>query len=289
MSATKPEDRPVVFIHGLWVHTSAWQPWQELFAQAGYAPHAPGWTGDGATPAATRAYPGPMAGLGVADLTAGYAAYIKSLPAKPVVIGHSFGGLIAQKLLSDGLASAAVALSPAPIKGATKLPLAQIRSALPVLRNPRNKGRAVALTARQFRYGFGNALTTTESRRLFDTFAIPGPGRPVFELTAAKKDPQSATAVDTATGDRGPLLITGAARDHTVPEVVARQAHGLYASSPAVADYHVFDGRGHSLTFDSGWNEVAGYVLRWVIEHDPAGQAPGTTWAASRDSSKNPA
>ena len=151
-----------------------------------------------------------MAGLGVADLTAGYAAYIQSLPAKPVVIGHSFGGLSAQKLLTDGLAAAAVVLSPAPIKGATKLPLAQIRSALPVLRNPRNKARAVALTARQFRYGFGNALTTSESRRLFDAFAIPGPGRPVFELTAAKKDSQSPTAVDTTTGDRGPLLITGA-------------------------------------------------------------------------------
>jgi non-heme chloroperoxidase len=197
MSAASTGYRPVVFIHGLWVHTCAWQPWQDLFTEAGYEPHAPGWTGDGATPAVTRAHPEAMAGLGVADLAAGYAAYIQSLPAKPVVIGHSFGGLIAQKLLTDGLAAAAVALSPAPIKGATKLPLAQIRSALPVLRNPRNKARAVALTARQFRFGFGNALTTSESRRLFDAFAIPGPGRPVFELTAAKKDTQSPTAVET--------------------------------------------------------------------------------------------
>jgi non-heme chloroperoxidase len=269
MSAPNVPARPVVFIHGLWIHTAAWQPWQDLFAEAGYTPHAPGWAGDAATPAATRVHPETLAGRGVAELTDGYAHYIAELPAKPIVIGHSFGGLIAQKLLADGHAAAAVALSPAPIKGTTKLPLAQIRSALPVLRKPKNKTRAVALSARQFRYGFGNTLSKTESRQLFDAYAIPGPGRTVFELTAAKKDPQSPTAVNTSLGSRGPLLITGASKDHTVPEVVARQAHGLYAGSAAVTDYHAFDGRGHSLVFDSGWKDVAGYVLRWVIEHDP--------------------
>jgi non-heme chloroperoxidase len=270
MSALNIPARPVVFIHGLWIHTAAWQPWQDLFANAGYVPHAPGWTGDGASPAATRAHSETLAGLGVGELTAGYARYIEDLPVKPIVIGHSFGGLIAQKLLADGHAAAAVALSPAPIKGATKLPLAQIRSALPVLRNPKNKTRAVALSERQFRYGFGNTLSSAESRQLFDSYAIPGSGRTVFELTAAKKDPQSPTAVDTALGSRGPLLITGATKDHTVPEVVSRQAYGLYADSTAVTDYHAFEGRGHSLVFDSGWADVAGYVLRWVIGHDAA-------------------
>jgi pimeloyl-ACP methyl ester carboxylesterase len=269
MTAPLSPARPVVFIHGLWVHTAAWKPWLDLFAQAGYDPHAPGWTGDGATPAATRAHPEALAGIGIADLTAGYARYLETLPARAIVVGHSFGGLIAQKLLADGHAAAAVALSPAPIKGATKLPLAQIRSALPVLRNPRNKARAVSLSARQFRFGFGNTLSRDESRRLFDDYAIPGPGRPVFELTAAKKDPQSPTTVDTGDSSRGPLLITGAAKDHTVPEVVSRQAHGLYAGSGAVTDYHAFPGRGHSLVFDSGWEDVARYVLRWVIAHDP--------------------
>ncbi|WP_250032365.1 alpha/beta hydrolase [Paractinoplanes maris] len=258
---------PVVLIHGLWIHTAAWKPWHDMFAEAGYATHAPGWTGDDATPAATRARPEAVAGLGVAELTAGYARYIAELPGKPIVVGHSFGGLIAQKLLAAGVAAAAVAISPAPIKGAGKLPFAQIRSALPVLRNPRNKTRAVALSERQFRYGFGNALDRDESRRLFDAYAIPGPGRPVFELIAAKKDPHSPTEVD-LTADRGPLLITGATDDHTVPEVVSRQAYGLYSGSPAVTDYHAFGGRGHSLVFDSGWSDVAHYVLGWIDRQD---------------------
>ena len=271
MSVPNAPVPPVVFIHGLWIHSAAWRPWQQLFADAGYEPHAPGWTGDAATPAATRARPEAMAGLGVAELTAGYARYIAALPVRPIVVGHSFGGLIAQKLLADGVAGAAVAISPAPIKGATKLPLAQIRSALPVLRNPRNKTRAVALTARQFRYGFGNAIGKDEARTLYDTYAIPGPGRPVFELTAAKKDPRSPTAVD-LTAVRGPLLITGASDDHTVPEVVSRQAHGLYAGSPSVTDYHAFTGRGHSLVLDSGWPDVARYVLRWIADQDLTGR-----------------
>ncbi|GAA2575987.1 alpha/beta fold hydrolase [Winogradskya consettensis] len=254
---------PVVFIHGLWIHSAAWQPWQDLFAEAGYETHAPGWTGDSATPAATRSRPEAIAGLGVAELTEGYARYLAKLPVRPIVVGHSFGGLIAQKLLATGAAEAAVAISPAPIKGATKLPLAQIRSALPVLSNPRNKTRAVALSERQFRYGFGNAISKEESRRLFDAYAIPGPGRPIFELTAAKKDPSSPTEVD-VTAARGPLLITGAADDHTVPEVVSRQAYGLYANSPSVTEYHAFAGRGHSLVFDSGWRDVAQYALGWI-------------------------
>jgi pimeloyl-ACP methyl ester carboxylesterase len=254
MSTPNASLQPVVFLHGLWIHSTAWHPWQDLFADAGYATHAPGWTGDAATPAATRAHPEAMAGIGVAELTAGYARYIAALPVKPIVIGHSFGGLIAQKLLADGVVDSAVAISPAPIKGATKLPLAQIRSALPVLRNPKNKTRAVALSARQFRYGFGNVVGKDEARKLYDAYAIPGPGRPVFELTAA----------------RGPLLITGASDDHTVPEVVSRQAYELYAESPSVTDYHAFEGRGHSLVFDSGWEDVARYVLRWITQHDTA-------------------
>ena len=267
--------RPVVFIHGLWIHSAAWQPWHQLFSEAGYQTHAPGWTGDSATAPATRSRPDAMAGIGVAELTAGYARYIRDLPAKPILVGHSFGGLIAQKLLADGLADAAVAISPAPVKGAGKLPFAQIRSALPVLRNPKNKTRAVALTARQFRYGFGNAVSKDEARELYDAYAIPGPGRPVFELTGAKKDPRSPTQVNFS-AVRGPLLITGAGADHTVPEVVARQAFGLYAGSPSVTEYHAFEGRGHSLVFDSGWRDVAQHVLRWVTRQDAALQHKST-------------
>lgn len=275
---------PVVLIHGLWIHSSAWQPWLDLYRAAGYDVHAPGWPGDGPTPQATRANPAAVAGQGVAEITAGYQRFIATLPERPIVVGHSFGGLIAQRLLAEGHAAAAVAIDPAPIRGVKKLPFAQIRSALPVLSNPRNKRRAVMLSERQFRYSFGNALSREESRDLYARFAIPGPGRPLFEVTSAAKNPESPTAVDTHTATRGPLLIIGGGADHTVPEVVAREAYELYHDSAAVTEYHAFPGRGHSLVFDHGWKDVADHTLTWLRENpspvraaDPADQrSPGS-------------
>lgn len=254
---------PVVLIHGLWLHATSWQPWLDTYRQAGYDPYAPGWTGERESVAATRAAPEAVAGLGVAEITAGYQEFIATLPAPPIVIGHSFGGLVAQKLLASGAAAAAVAIDPAPIRGVKKLPLAQIRSALPVLIRPANKRRAVSLTRRQFRYGFANAVGRAEADDLYRRWTIPGPGRPIFELTAAAKDPGSPTAVDTAAA-RGPLLIIGGGADHTVPEVVAREAYELYAGSGAVTEYHAFPGRGHSLVLDRGWRDVADHTLEWL-------------------------
>ncbi|GAB3605335.1 alpha/beta fold hydrolase [Conyzicola nivalis] len=259
----------VVFIHGLWVHASAWQPWRDLFAEAGYTTEAPGWPGDSETVSATRLNASRVSGHGIQDVTDHYAALIAQLPDKPVVVGHSFGGLVAQKLLAAGLASAAVAIDPAPIKGVKALPFAQIRSALPVLANKANRDRAVSLSRRQFRYGFGNALSRAESDELFRTFTIPGPGRPIFELTGAKKDPVSPAAVETGDPRRGPLLIVGGEKDHTIPQVVARQAAELYGSATDT-EFREIPGRGHSLVFDSGWRDVADLALRWLAERVPA-------------------
>lgn len=259
--------QPVVFIPGLWVHSAAWQPWLERFRAAGYDPHNPGWPGESPTVADTRAHPERLAGVGLAQINEHYTKFIADLPQRPVVVGHSFGGLIAQQLLASGHASHAVAIDPGPIKGVTKVPLAQIRSALPVLKSKKNRERAVALSARQFRYGFTNTVAKDEATSLFTRWAIPGPGRPLFEATSAKKDPHSPAAVDTTLGERGPLLITGSGRDHTVPEAVTRQAFSLYTNRRATTTYHVFADRGHSLVFDSGWREVADYVLTWLHAH----------------------
>jgi non-heme chloroperoxidase len=257
---------PVLFVHGLWVHSTAWNPWLELFREHGYQAHAPGWPGDSDTVEATRHNPEAMSGVGIQQVTDHYAAIAASLPERPIIIGHSFGGLIAQKLLAAGAASAAIAVDPAPIKGVAALPLAQIRSALPVLRKKSNAGTTVTLTRRQFRYGFGNALTRAESDSLYSRFSIPGPGRPVFELTGAKKDPATPTAVTLDDSDRGPLLVIGGTRDHTIPEVVARQAANLYR--PGLATQYVrAAGRGHSLVFDAGWRTVADEALAWLTNH----------------------
>jgi non-heme chloroperoxidase len=259
---------PVVFIHGLWIHSIAWQPWVELYRSAGYDALAPGWPGDGPSVDDTRKNPAAVADQGIDDITRSYLDVISGLPARPVVIGHSFGGLIAQKLLAQGAAAAAIAIDPGQIKGVRPLPLAQLRSALPVLSRPGNKKRAVALTRKQFRYGFGNALTESESGALFDQYAIPGPGKPLYEASAANFKRSSPAAVDTRKRDRGPLLITGGGQDHTVPEVVARAAYRRYSGSGAVTEYHVFPDRGHSLVLDHGWREVADYTLSWLARQN---------------------
>jgi pimeloyl-ACP methyl ester carboxylesterase len=255
---------PIVLIHGLWIHSNAWQNWVELYRQAGYRPIAPGWPGDSDTVAGTRQNSVAVANRGIDDITASYLRVIDSLGARPVVIGHSFGGLIAQKLLAGGHASAAVAIDPAQIKGVKPLPLAQIRSGLPVLSRPGNRKRAVSLTRKQFRYAFGNAIPQSESDELFDRWTIPGPGRPLFEASTANFSRTSPAAVDIRKNDRGPLLVIGGGEDHTVPEVVARAAYRLYAGSGATTDYHSFPDRGHSLVFDHGWREIADYTLAWL-------------------------
>lgn len=265
---------PVLFIHGLWIHSSSWTPWIDLFDAAGYAAEAPGWPGDDSTVALTRQAPERLAGVGIQDVVDHYARHIAGMSGKPVVIGHSFGGLIAQRLLADGLAAAAVAIDPAPIKGVRALPFAQIRAGLPVLSRRANRDRAVMPTRRQFRYGFGNAVSREESDELYDRWVIPGPGRPIFELTGAKKDPASPAAVNLDDSRRGPLLVLGGERDHTAPEIVARQTAELYRPGTGT-EYRRIEGKGHSLVFDSGWREVAAPVLEWVRRQDRAAAVHG--------------
>jgi len=259
---------PVVFVHGLWLHADSWSPWLEAFDEAGYAASSVGWPGDGPTVAETRADPDRVAGHGIADVVAHHAYEIGKLERKPIVVGHSFGGLIAQRLLSGGFAAAAVAIDPAPAKGVLFLPASALRVASIALRNPGNRNGAVSLTKEQFRYGFGNALDEEESDELFERWAIPSPGKPLFEAALANFEPHSPAAVDRKSATRGPLLITAGGKDHTVPAAVSRQTQKLYRKSSAVTDLRTFHDRGHSLTIDHGWKEVADAVLAWLSERE---------------------
>lgn len=271
---TTASPAPVVFIHGLWIHSAAWAPWVDLFRSGGYDPIAPGWPGDLDTVAATRADPSGLENVGIEAICRHYADLIDELPSTPIVIGHSFGGLIAQELLANGFARAAIAIDPAPIKGVTVLPFSQLRSAFPVLSNPGNRSRTVALTAKQFRYAFGNAIPAEESDALFEEWTIPGPGRPLFEDATANFVKGSPATVDTHVADRGPLLLMTGTEDHTVPRVVTQAVAKLYADGPSLTDYREFAGKGHSLTMDSGWREVADACLAWLAEHSLAPAAP---------------
>ncbi len=260
--AVKPN--PVVFIHGLWIHSSAWQPWIELFESRGYSASAPGWPGDAETVAETREHPEAMNDVGIAEVVDHYTELIGTPDVKPIIIGHSFGGLFAQELLANGVGAAAVAFDPAPIKGVKALPFAQLKSAFPVLDNPANRHRGVALNTKQFHYAFGNMLSEEESDALHEAWAIPGPGKPLFQDAGANFSKHSPAKVDTHLAERGPLLLTSGTEDHTVPLKVTKEVFKKYQKGPGDTEFHEFEGRGHSLTMDGGWKDVAEVALAWL-------------------------
>ncbi|MBR7835178.1 alpha/beta hydrolase [Actinospica durhamensis] len=261
---------PVVFIHGLWLHPSSWQPWEELFQANGYRAMAPGWPGVADSVEATRGDPDAVGDRGVEEVTAHYAEIISGLPAPPVLIGHSFGGMIAQKLLGTGVGIAAVGIDAAQFKGVLPLPLSSLKATLPVFRNPGNRHKAVSLTPDQFRYAFGNAVEREESDRLYEQWAIPAPGRPLFEAATANFSPHSPVAVDAGSPGRPPLLLVMGGKDHTVPEAISKSEFKHQNGPDVTTDLMEFADRGHSLTIDGGWHQVAAACMTWVGNHIPA-------------------
>jgi pimeloyl-ACP methyl ester carboxylesterase len=258
---------PVLFIHGLWLHASSWDPWTDLFRANGYDPQAPGWPGDGETVEASRANPEAIGDHGIDDVVAHFAAIIEQLPSAPILIGHSFGGMIAQKLLGQDRARAAIAIDAAQIKGVLPVPLSALRATLPVFKNPANVHRAVSLTPEQFRFAFANTVSEQESDELHARWTIPAPGKPLFEAATANFNPHSPAKVATENQNRGPLLLVASGKDHTVPESVTRSTLKQYRHSEAVTDILTFPEKAHSLTIDSGWREVADTCLTWLKEH----------------------
>lgn len=255
---------PVVFVHGLWLHAESWNRWLQLFRENGYEAVAASWPGDSETTEATRKNAAAVAGFGVAEIADHIAGQLKAFSRKPVVIGHSFGGLLAQNLLGRDLAAAAIAIDPAPVKGVRELPLSVLKSSFPVLSNPLNFKRSVALTEHQFRFGFTNAVPEAEAKELYAKYAMPGPGRPIFQAATATLNPNSATKVNLENASRGPLLLIAGEKDNTVPPVLVRSTLRAYSKSQAITEFKQFPARGHSLTIDSGWRELADYSLGWL-------------------------
>jgi pimeloyl-ACP methyl ester carboxylesterase len=263
---------PVVFVHGLWLLPSSWDRWQEVFRSAGYAPIAPGWPDDPETVEEARAHPEAFAGKSIGEVADHFAAVIQRLSAKPAIVGHSFGGLLTQILAGRGLAVASVAISPAPFRGVLPLPISALRAASPALRNPLNRGRAIPLTHDQFRFAFGNAVGEDEAKELYETFSVAAPGEPLFQAAAANLNPWTEAKVDTKNPERGPLLIIAGEDDHTVPEVVSEAAYKQQQKNPGVTEFHKIPGRGHSLTIDHGWRDVAEVALAFATQHTQKSQ-----------------
>lgn len=262
MTSSKTGKRPIVFIHGLWIHSSSWQQWMDFFNEQGYKTLNPGWPGDSLTVAECRENPLSIANRGVEEIVENYTQIIATLPELPIVIGHSFGGLIAQILLGRGLASACIAIDPAPIKGVWQLPFSALKASLPVLGNPFNLKKAHSLTYEQFRYGFANAVSENEAKELYDRWTIPAPCRPLFQAATASFVGMQ-TKVNTQNKTSGPLLITGGEKDHQAPPILGQASLKKYNRS-VIADFKLFEGRGHSLIVDNGWKEIAEYSLTWL-------------------------
>ena len=255
---------PVVFIHGLWLLPSSWDRWAAMFDEAGYAPLTPGWPDDPDTVEEANANPDVFAHKTIGDVADHYGEVIGKLEKKPAVIGHSFGGLLTQIVAGRGLSAVSVAIDPAPFRGVLPLPISALRASAPVLRNPANRNRAVPLTYDQFRFAFANAVSEDEAKELYETYAVPAPGAPLFQAAAANLNPWTEAKVDTDNPDRGPLLIISGEEDHTVPWAIANASYKQQADNKGVTEIIEMPNRGHALTIDSGWREVADTALAFV-------------------------
>jgi non-heme chloroperoxidase len=254
----------VVFIHGLWLLPSSWDPWAKVFEEAGYAPLTPGWPDDPQTVEEARADPEVFAHKTIKEVADHYATVISKLSKKPAIIGHSFGGLMVHILAGRGVSAASVAIDAAPFRGVLPLPISALKSAKPVLGNPRNRSRAVPLTYEQFRYAFTNAVPEEEAKQLYEEYAVPAAGAPLFEAATANLNPWTEDKVDHENPDRGPLLIISGEKDHTVPYSISEAAYKIQDHNPGVTEFVEVPGRGHSLTIDHGWREVADISLDFV-------------------------
>jgi len=256
--------QPVVFIHGLWLLPSSWDRWATLFEEAGYTTVSPGWPDDPDTVEEANAHPEVFAHKTVGQVADHYAEIIARLDKKPALVGHSFGGLLVQMVAGRGIAAATVAIDPGPFRGVLPLPISALRSARPVLGNPANHGRAVPLTYEQFRYGFANAVSEEEAHELYETFAVPASGVPLFQAATANLNPWTEAKVDTKNPDRGPLLIISGEKDNTVPWAIANASYKQQTRNQAVTEIVEMPNRGHALVIDSGWREVADTALAFI-------------------------
>jgi non-heme chloroperoxidase len=263
-AANASKKTPVVFIHGLWLLPSSWDRWAEVFDEAGYAPLTPGWPDDPATVEEAKEHPEVFAHKTVGQVADHYGEVVGKLKKKPVVIGHSFGGLLTQILAGRGLSAASVAIDPAPFRGVLPLPVSALRSAAPVLSNPANWNRAIPLTYDQFRYGFANAVDEDEAKQLYDQYAVPAPGAPLFQAATANFNPWTEVKVDRKNPKRGPLLIISGEKDHTVPWAIANASYKKQRRNEGVTEITEMKNRGHALTIDSGWREVCDTALAFV-------------------------
>jgi pimeloyl-ACP methyl ester carboxylesterase len=262
--ANKSGTTPVVFIHGLWVLASSWDRWGELFKKGGHAPVQAIWPDDPDTVAEARENPDVFADKTLKQVADHTVEVIEALDNKPAVIGHSTGGLLAQVIAGRGLSAATVAIDPGPFRGVLPLPFSSLKSAFPVLKNPLNKGKAITLTLDEFKYGWANAVDDEQAKRLYEEFHVAAPGVALMQMANANVNPLTEAKVDTKNPERGPLLIIDGENDHTVPWAIANASYKKQKRNEGVTEIKKIANRGHALTIDDGWEEVAQTSLDFI-------------------------
>jgi pimeloyl-ACP methyl ester carboxylesterase len=256
---------PVVFIHGLWLLPSSWNNWVDFFEQEGFAGLTPDWPDDPETVEEARADPDVLAKKTLGQIADHTAQVIGRLQKKPVVMGHSTGGLLAQMIADRGLSAVTVAIDPGPFRGVLPLPYSTLKVSAPILRNPLNRGKAITLTFDQFKYGWTNAIDDEdEARRLYETYHVAGPAVALMQMANANLNPWTEAKLDPKNPERGPLLIIDGEKDHTVPWAIANAAYKRQRHNESTTEILKIPNRGHSLTIDNGWREVAQAALDFV-------------------------
>jgi pimeloyl-ACP methyl ester carboxylesterase len=268
--------KPIVLIHGLWLTPLSWEYWIERFESRGHQVLAPAWPGIDRPIEQQRRDTSPIEGLGITEVVNHYDSIVRGLDEPPIIMGHSFGGLITMLLLDRNLGAAGVGISPAQPKGVLALPLPQIRVVLPTLRNPANRHKAHMLTEEQFHYAFTNTMSEEQSRPIYERYAVPGPGRMLFQAGLANFNRNAASKIDFENPRRAPLLIMANGKDHTVPAASAKATFKLQSRSPSVTELKEYSDRSHFTAGEDGWEAIADYALDWAVRHVAAPTSSAT-------------
>jgi alpha-beta hydrolase superfamily lysophospholipase len=253
-----------MLIHGAWLSTNSWENFAGYFENRGFAVSTPEWPRKQGDVDQLREAAEQLRGLGITEIVDHYEEQIRELDEPPALIGHSFGGLIVELLLDRGLGRAGVAMSPAPPKGILVLPFSSLKAAAPALAHPSKRHGVVTLTLEEFTYGFVNTFSPEDAAAAYERYAVPETGQIFYEAGLANFHLNPPTEVHFKEGDRAPLLIVGAEKDHTVPASLARKQYEKYERSPAPTDYLEFEGRPHLLMVAEGWEEVAASIEGWL-------------------------
>ena len=257
----------IVLINGLWMTALSWENWVKRYTDRGFRVVAKSWPGMDIDINELRRNSAPIARLGITEIVDHYERVIRELDSPPVIIGHSFGGLITQILVDRGLGAAGVAIAPAPVKGIIFLPFSTLRVSFPALSNPANSHRALPLSPEQFHYAFTNNLSEEESLTVYNRYAVPGPDHVLFQAAFANFNPHAASAVDFQNNDRAPLLLISGGVDHVSPASVVEANFKLYRKTKAMTEYKNFPKRTHYTLGQEGWEKVADYALEWALRH----------------------